>query len=488
VGLTGVENHELSVWGGALREFALVGHNLHRAIVNGQIEMPDPEHRVFDTAIGSMLMDGGKRGPGYCDVAARVGKHGASALPELVGMLEHLLQERGLVRVANLEFEALGAIATMERAGLHLDVPRLALLLHDLEPRRDVSRDQAVRMLGVSNLEDQRSIHARLEQMLGVPLERTRREEIGAYATHPAVRALLDFRKLDALAKYAADFAERIGVDGRVRCRIDQLGAATGRMSASGANLMGIPRDPNLRRCVIAPTGHVLIDADYAAVDLRVVAHVAGDARLVNLFRQGADPHEATAAVLLRKSTVTSEERRLGKPFNFKAIYGGGPDAIAAYANTSCGLSLDREQASALLRGFFAAYPGVAEWQRRMREQSPVAVRTMSGRIQFFEGGGDDHCARLAHEGQGTAADGMKRSLALMFGELDRFGARVVLTVHDSALVESPTEHAGAVADLIESCMQRGMSEFIPTVPVVVDVKIGSNWADMESARSWRPR
>jgi DNA polymerase-1 len=82
----------------------------------------------------------------------------------------------------------------------------------------------------------------------------------------------------------------------------------------------------------------------------------------------------------------------------------------------------------------------------------------------------------------------MKRSLALMFGELDRFGARVVLTVHDSALVESPTEHAGAVADVIESCMQRGLSEFIPTVPVVVDVKIGSNWAEMESARSWRPR
>jgi DNA polymerase I-like protein with 3'-5' exonuclease and polymerase domains len=239
---------------------------------------------------------------------------------------------------------------------------------------------------------------------------------------------------------------------------------------------------------VVAPVGHVLVDADFSAIDVRVVAHVSGDERLVNLLCRGVDPHKATAAVLLKRAIETKDDRNLGKPFNFKALYGAGPDAIATYANTACGLNLNGEQAGALLDDFFAEFPGIAEWQRRTREEAPVAVRTMSGRVQYFRGGADDYCARLAHQGQGTAAEGMKRTLGLLHAELPRFRAHVVLTIHDQVLVESPAENALAVAQVIESCMQRGMSEFIPSVPIVVDVKIGSNWADMESARSWRER
>lgn len=89
-----------------------------------------------------------------------------------------------------------------------------------------------------------------------------------------------------------------------------------------------------------------------------------------------------------------------------------------------------------------------------------------------------DTGARLDDQGQGTAADGFKRALVIMHPELQRVGARIVLTVHDEVLVESPVEHADKVASVMESCMRCGMSEFTPTVPIVVKVKIGTRWSE----------
>lgn len=278
----------------------------------------------------------------------------------------------------------------------------------------------------------------------------------------------------------AAALLRHVRPDGRIYADLDPLGAATGRYRCQDPNLQGLPKI--LRAAVVAPPGHIVMEADVSQCELRVLAHFSQDARLLAAFHDGVDLHRQTAAAALGVAAeqVTDEQRdRIGKQVNFAIIYGMTANSLAQK------LAVAPWQAQAFMDGYFAAYPGVREWiaQVHAAAQADCQVRTLCGRRRQLP---DVHSADPAAVAaaqrqavntviQGTAADLMKLALIRLHNELPD-QVQMLLPVHDSVLLSVP-------AGLVEETRQIvvGAMEAVPEgfgVPLKVEVKTGSTWAE----------
>ena len=176
---------------------------------------------------------------------------------------------------------------------------------------------------------------------------------------------------------------------GRVHTSYYSLLAA-GRYSSSDPNLQQIPRESVYRACFAAPPGKVLVVADYSGIEMRIVAELSGDERLIRVFSSGEDAHYATAGLLADKpvSEVTKPERQMAKPVNFGFIYGMGAAKLVVYAFSNYGVAMTEEQAANFRKRYFAGYRGVLHWHRGImsdREAGMKISRTMSGRLRFLD-------------------------------------------------------------------------------------------------------
>ena len=201
---------------------------------------------------------------------------------------------------------------------------------------------------------------------------------------HELPGRILIYRELDKLKGTYIDALPRYvnPATGRIHTRFDQAVAATGRLSSSDPNVQNIPIRTELGRAIraafVAPPGHVILSADYSQIELRVLAHLAEDAELIDSFASGADVHARTAALIMdkRQDEVTSDERRAAKTINFGVIYGMGESALAKQ------LGIAREQAARFIAAYFERYAGVARFMERTVQaaRQGEAVRTLLGR------------------------------------------------------------------------------------------------------------
>jgi DNA polymerase-1 len=291
-------------------------------------------------------------------------------------------------------------------------------------------------------------------------------------------RMVLAYRDaLNRAGKFGRDFLEHV-VDGRVYSDWHPIGAVTGRMSSSEPNLQNVPRYPDHphRTCFKAPEGRVLIKADYSQIELRIAAAIAGDARMIQAYRQGQDLHTLTARMVLGKAEVTKEDRQRAKAVNFGLIYGMSAETLREHARNNYGVELSETEAQEFRRRFFWTYRGIADWHERERQAGPHDVRTRSGRLVRNV---DRFTNRLNTPVQGTGADGLKRAMALMYERRHEVPSDVkfCLAVHDEVVVECNETDAQAVADWLKTNMLEGMQGLIPEVPVEVEVQVGRAWA-----------
>jgi DNA polymerase-1 len=304
---------------------------------------------------------------------------------------------------------------------------------------------------------------------------------------HPLPAKVLEFRELDKLKGTYIDALPRC-VDprtGRIHTRFDQAVAATGRLSSSDPNLQNIPVRSELGRSIraafVAPPGSVILSADYSQIELRVLAHLAHDAELVDAFASGGDVHVRTAALIFDKpaADVTADERRAAKTINFGVIYGMGESALAKQ------IGIPRDQAAKFIAAYFARYSGVAEFMEKTVESARQgeSVRTLLGRRRFLPNLRSANRAlrfeaeRVARNTpiQGTAADILKRAMIDLGAGEGVPGARMVLTVHDELVFEVTESAAPEAAARIRERMERTIAL---DVPLVVDVGWGASWAE----------
>jgi DNA polymerase-1 len=430
--------------------------------------------------------------------AATFAAAGAEIALTLWGRLEPRLAAEGLESLMrDVEMPLEGVLAEMEMRGVLVDVATLERLGVDVERQLRAIEAECKALAGRDfPLRSRDQVEKILFDELKLPV--VKRTPKGGRSTdadvlealadrHPLPKRILDFRELDKLKGTYIDALPRYlsKTTGRIHTRFDQAVAATGRLASSDPNLQNIPIRTELGRAIraafVAPPGHVILSADYSQIELRVLAHLAQDAELVDAFASGEDVHTRTAALIFDKprSQVTAEERRAAKTINFGVIYGMGDSALAKQ------LGIPRERAAQFIAAYFARYAGVARFMEKTVEaaRQGEAVRTLLGRRRFLPNlRSANRALRLEAERvarntpiQGAAADILKLAMIRLGREHAAPGARMVLTVHDELVFEVPEADAMAAGESIRAAMEGAMKL---AVPLVVDVGWGKSWAE----------
>jgi DNA polymerase-1 len=412
----------------------------------------------------------------------------AAVVRNLYRALLAKVEEAGLVETATIESRCLPALCWLRQSGMPFAREAWTQLAGQAEADvEDLNRQldaEAPPRAGHLNFSDGGSAWnwASPEQALealeaaGCSLKDSTDESL-AGANHPLAELLRKHRGASKRAgTYGRDWLKHVAADGRIYSDWRQLGAKTGRMASGEPNLQNVPRDPAHRKCFRAPPGRVLVKADYSQIELRVAARIAGEEGMIEAYREGRDLHTLTAQQLTGWQEVTKQERQLAKPVNFGIIYGLSAPSLRRKAATEYGVAMTAEQAEAYRRGFFRAWPGIGRWHARLKRDGSAETRTLSGRSVLIP---NDtwYGARANYAVQGTAGDGIKLALALLWERRGQMpGTFPVAIVHDELLVEADVSQADAAAEWLRAAMVEAMAALIDPVPVVVEVTVGQTW------------
>ncbi len=405
------------------------------------------------------------------------------------------LEEDGLTGLFHdVELPLVDVLVEMERAGVKLDVERLADISERFGTRAAELERRVWELAGEEfTIGSPQQLAHILFEKLG--LSRKRRGKTG-FSTdarvlqairdeHEIIPAIEEWREVTKLkSTYLDAFPELIGDDGRLHTTFNQTATATGRLSSTDPNLQNIPirteQGREIRACFVAEPGNILISADYSQVELRLLAHIADEPVLKEIFRRGEDVHTATAEAILGGKTDPGT-RSKAKMVNYGIVYG-----LSAYGLADR-LQIEKEEAQVFIDAYLERFPRVKafieETIERAREDGHVT--TLFGRIrrvpelrsrQFQTRSLGERLA-VNMVIQGTAADIIKMAMVRARDELRAAGllTRLVLQIHDELLFEGPEEEVSAASEIIEREMA-GAFEMDP--PLGVDVGVGKNWLE----------
>ena len=406
--------------------------------------------------------------------------------------------DAGLARVYTaIEMPVRDVLFRMERTGVLIDAQLLTRQSNEIGKRLLELEAQAHAAAGQPfNINSPKQLAEILFGTLGLPIKKktpsggpsTDEEVLSELALdYPLPRILLESRQLAKLkGTYTDKLPKMVNAQtGRVHTSYAQAVAVTGRLASSDPNLQNIPvRTPEGRRiraAFVAPAGSVIVSADYSQIELRIMAHLSEDPRLLEAFAQGEDVHRATAAEIfgVGLGDVGPDQRRVAKVINFGLIYGMSAFGLARQ------LDLERSAAQAYIERYFARYPGVAAYMARTREMARTQgyVDTVFGRrlwlpeIRSSQAARRQGAERAAINApmQGSAADLIKTAMIAVQGWLDgeRLQARLLLQVHDELVLEVPDDEL----ERVRAELPRLMSEVAALrVPLLVDIGVGANW------------
>ncbi len=395
-----------------------------------------------------------------------------------------------------LEVPLLSVLSRMERTGVLVDQAMLEQQSRELAEKMDTIEKQAFEEAGEPfNLGSPKQIQGILFDKLGLPvLKKTPKgqpstaEEVLAELAldYPLPRLILDHRSMSKLKSTYTDKLPGLinPHSGRVHTSYQQAVAATGRLSSSDPNLQNIPvrtaEGRRIRQAFIAAPGCRIVAADYSQIELRIMAHLSGDAGLLKAFSAGEDIHRATAAEVFEVSLeeVTTDQRRSAKAINFGLIYGMSAFGLARQ------LGIDRGSAQNYVDLYFARYPGVKAYMDQTREQAREQgyVETVFGRrlyipdIKSSNGQRRQYAERTAINApmQGSAADIIKRAMLEVDAWVQRESdIRMIMQVHDELVFEVPQEKV-EVASLKIVRLMSAAAEL--RVPLLVEAGAGLNW------------
>ena len=396
-----------------------------------------------------------------------------------------------------LELPVAEVLYRMERNGVLIDVFSLAQQSEELGRKMLTLEKEAQELAGQPfNLSSPKQLGEILFGQLGLPV--IKKTPGGAPSTDeevleklaedfPLPRKILDYR---SVAKLKNTYTDKLPLmvsrqTGRVHTSFGQAVAVTGRLSSNDPNLQNIPvrsaEGRRIRSAFIAPPNHAIVSADYSQIELRIMAHLSNDARLLEAFARGEDIHRATAAEVFGVTPleVGPEQRRAAKAINFGLIYCRSAFGLAKQIN------VERSAAQAYMDRYFARYPGVARYMEETRAQARDKgyVETVFGRrlwLPEIKSGvvarrqGAERAAINAPM-QGTAADLIKRAMLAVQDWLDRerLATKLILQVHDELVLEAPDGEIASVREQLPKLMG-GVAKL--AVPLIVEVGVGPTW------------
>ena len=494
---------------------ALRGLDTDTMLTSYLIDATRAEHRLEDLALEHVsykalkeedVCGRGVKALSFADVPPDVLLNYAAERADLVGQLAPvfaaLLEKEQLVSVyEELERPLIPVLVEVERAGIRIDGPSLAAQSQRLEQeiaRR--SKDIFEAAGGEFNINSPKQLAEVLFDKMQLPvLKRTGTSKAPSTAVevleelalaHDLPRQILEWRSLMKLKGTYIDALPQLvnPQTGRVHTCFNQAVAATGRLSSSDPNLQNIPIKTELGREIrgafIADRGNVLVSADYSQIEFRVLAHMSEDPVLVSAFSEGADFHERTALKIFGNNSQRDPHqlRSIAKMVNYALLYGKSAFTL------SKDIGVTTEAAQEFIDAYFAGFPNVRAFIDRTLEEGRATgvVKTMFGRRRLVpELTSRNFQVRSASERmavnmpiQGSAADILKKAMIDVHAGLPRVAggrARMILTVHDELLFETPREAADETSAAVRELMEGAVTL---KVPLTVDVGVGENWKE----------
>jgi DNA polymerase-1 len=411
---------------------------------------------------------------------------------------EALEAEPDVCRVySEIERPLLHVLQRMEHTGVLVDADMLAAQSKELAEAMQTTETRAHEAAGGPfNLGSPKQLQEILFDKLNLPVlgktpkgqPSTAENVLAELADDYELPALiLEYR---ALSKLKSTYTDKLPREinprtGRIHTSYHQAVAATGRLSSSDHNLQNIPiRKPEgrrIRQAFIAPPGHCLIAADYSQIELRIMAHLSGDAGLISAFQQELDVHRATAAEVfgVGLEDVDNDQRRSAKAINFGLIYGMSAFGLARQ------LGIGRHEAQEYVDLYFERYPGVRDYMDRTRElaREQGFVSTVFGRRLYLPDINARNAPRRQYAErsainapmQGTAADIIKMAMLEVARKIEsgKLPGRLIMQVHDELVLEVETGAAADATSQLVSIMQDAAEL---AVPLRVDANSGANW------------
>ena len=461
---------------------------------------------LYDTALAAYLLEPARSGypiPALCEhychknLPDSLAGH-AMGIKLLHETLPELVRENGMEALyRDVDFPLCQLLAEMEHTGIAVDRETLKNFGEMLSGRIADCEKIIYSYAGETfNINSTKQLGTLLFETLGLPHGKKTKS---GYSTnidvleslrdkHPIIPAIIDYRMLTKLhSTYAEGLLKVIAADGRIHSTFQNMVTATGRLSSTDPNLQNIPVRTELggeiRKMFVPEEGCVLVDADYSQIELRVLAHIAGDKAMRQAFIDREDIHTLTAATVfgVDQADVTPQMRRSAKAVNFGIVYGISDFSLAG------DIGVSRKEAKAYIDGYLGHYAGVKEYMSGIvetgREQGYVAS-AYGRRRALPELNSTNFNVRTGAERmalntpiQGTAADIIKIAMLRVWRRLkeENLRSRLVLQVHDELLVECPEAEADKVMEIVTAEMEAAAEL---SVPLVAEAHKGMSWFD----------
>ncbi|SEF46025.1 DNA polymerase I [Eubacterium ruminantium] len=397
----------------------------------------------------------------------------------------------------DIEYPLAFVLDDMERIGVRVDAAGLSSFGDEISKKIQGLKDNIYKYAGEEfNINSTKKLGEILFEKLGLPSGKKTKT---GYSTnvdvlsklkdaHPIIPAILEYRTLSKLlSTYVEGLLGYIAEDSRIHSHFNQTVTATGRISSTEPNLQNIPMRSGIgremRKCFIPKDGFIFVDADYSQIELRCMAHLSEDEKLIEAFREGKDIHTMTASEVfgVPQNEVDPDMRRKAKAVNFGIIYG-----ISSFG-LGQDLDISRKEAQEYIDKYFESYPKVKEFLDNEVEKAKQSgtVKTMFGRIRpipelkssnFMQRSFGERIA-MNSPIQGTAADIIKIAMINVSKELLGRGlrSRLILQIHDELLIETAPEELEVVKNILKATMENAASL---KVKLIADVHEGMSLYD----------
>jgi len=504
----------------------LVGHDIKNLVKLLKLNNVEVKNRLFDTMIASYILNTSTRAHDLKSLALReLGREinlaenqkslfgvnpqdlleGVLAILEIYSLYnDKIIKEKYEDLYNNIEIALLPVLAQMELNGVFVDVD----LLSDLS--KQVTKEIAKLEKNIwkesgeeFNVASSTQLRDVLFEKMGLPTEGIKKGKTG-YSTaaseleklhdiHPIIDYIENFRELEKLRNTYIDVLPTLinKTTGRIHTTYNQTIASTGRLSSSEPNLQNIPIRTELgkkvREVFVAEKGHTLVAADYSQIDLRVVACLAKDEKMIDIFKSGQDIHTATAAAIhgVKLEEVDKEMRRSAKEVNFGVLFGMGAFGLSSRTGIS------RYEAQEFIDKYFNTFSGVKKYIEGVIEKGKKEgyVETMFGRRRYipelisnnFQLRSSGERMAISMPVQGTEADIMKLAMIAVDKKIIEKGladkAKMILQVHDEIVLEVEESVKDEVAEIVKNEMQTVVKL---EVPLDVEVSIGYCWGKLK--------
>ncbi len=423
------------------------------------------------------------------------------------------LKQENLVKVAKLEFAATVVVGEMELRGIFIDVERWKEVIRNLEEKRDAyakkfqeaikpyynrrSQDLFGNSVDMMNMNSQVQLMDLFNNRLKLDLPSTG-EGILRTVDHPVVEILRDYRKYEKLiSAFGESLLEQVNpVTGRLHPDFDQMGTATGRFSCRNPNLQQIPRNSKeapFRELFNPAPGYKLITADYSSFEMRILADLSGDEKMIKALKEGLDIHSYTASLMFDVDYYPKEEfkkknpglRQIAKPIGFGLMYGMSSRGLAGQ------LGVSPEKGEEYMELYFKSYPSVREFLDGLSDNAVKNgwSQTPMGRKRWYKKlspSDPDYRRKIGsirrqaknHPIQGTNADAIKFAFVFIQKHFDKgeFDGGITHTVHDEIVCEVREDQAEEWAKIQSQEMVRAAELFIKKVPIASEPFIGDLW------------